>query len=55
MYGILSTKAGGITGATIRALGAEFPLKAGWRKAIIGKMVSRDNFRAALEGRSIYH
>lgn len=45
---------GGFTNAAIIPLGAEAPLISGWAARLIGKKVSRAEYRQALEGRYIY-
>lgn len=46
------TKRGGFTNATINALGVKSMVK-GWNKRLIGKVISTDDYRKALEGRFI--
>lgn len=45
------TLRGGLTSATISALGVPFPLESGWRPKLVGKSVSRQAYRQALEGK----
>jgi len=47
------TELGGITNATISALEVPIPLRKGWPERLAGKMISRDAYRRAVEGR--YH
>jgi len=49
-----ATKSGAFTNASLRALGVQFPLQTGWRKRLIGKVVTRAQYAEALRGRSIY-
>ena len=49
------TQRGGITNATIRALGVPLPLTAGWPSIMVGSQISRDNYRKALVGRESYN
>lgn len=49
------TDNGGITNATIRALGVPVPLLAGWPIRLEGKQLTRAQYREALEGRFIYN
>lgn len=53
MWRRLHTKRGGMTNATIAALGVEFPLKHGWGRKLMGKHFTRGQIHAALYGRSI--
>ena len=46
------TKRGAFTNATINALGVNSLVK-GWNKRLVGKIVSADDYRKALEGRFI--
>lgn len=41
------------TNATLRQFGLKHPLEAGWKYKIVGKMVSRNAYRLALEGKFI--
>lgn len=45
------TERGGRTDATIEALGVEYPLVQGWPFRLVGKVVTREAYRAALLGR----
>lgn len=48
------TSRGAFTNASIIPLGVEFPLMSGWATKLIGKRISRAEYRQALEGRYIY-
>lgn len=49
------TERGGYTSATIAAFGLTFEtMQVGWPRRLIGKRLSRDQYRAALEGRYVY-
>lgn len=48
---ICMTARGGYSGETLRALGVGINPKSGWRKRLIGTVISRDSFRLALIGR----
>ena len=41
----------GYSKKTLDAIGAEWPLKQGWRKRLMGKTISPQNFAAALAGK----
>jgi hypothetical protein len=45
------TVAGGLTNATIRALGVPIPLRKGWTFELLGKQLPREQYKAAVEGR----
>lgn len=45
---------GSFTAATIRALGVPIPPKKGWGRRLIGKRMTRNEFRAVLEARYVY-
>lgn len=45
---------GGFTNAAIIPLGVQAPLISGWAQRLIGKRISRAEYRQALEGRYIY-
>lgn len=45
------TKAGGFTNETLRHLGVTAPLIKGWRFGLVGKIISREKYQAALAGR----
>lgn len=47
----LRTVRGGITNATIRALGVPFPLRSGWPARIIGTIITDEQWTAARAGR----
>ncbi len=48
------TRAAAFTNATLRNLGISKPLMAGWPTALVGKIISRESYRLALEGRSLF-
>lgn len=45
---------GAFTNATLRAFGASRPMVAGWVGRLIGRRLTRDEYRSELEGRFIY-
>ena len=48
---ILSNGPGGFSARTLAALGVSWPPKKGWRKALIGKAITPEDFTIALEGK----
>ena len=48
------TAKGGLTNATINALGLKKPLIAGWPKRLIGTRITREDYERALSGNVIY-
>lgn len=51
----LRTDKYGFTNATLRVLGIKAPLVAGWVGRLYGTEISREQFKAALEGRYIFN
>jgi hypothetical protein len=51
----LRTEKYGFTNATLRAIGIKYPLIAGWVHRLNGTVITRDQYRAALEGRYIFN
>lgn len=49
------TAAGAFTNASLRHFGLVFPLITGWPIRLIGQKVTREKFKAALEGRYLYN
>ena len=49
----LRTPRGGYTCATLKALGVSIKNNKGWRRKLIGKMFTDEQYKEALEGRSI--
>lgn len=45
---------GSFTTSTLDALGVERPLKSGWTFRLRGKMMTRDSYQKALDGRFVY-
>lgn len=50
----LKTKRGGFTNATLRAINIKKPLVSGWPRLLVGKSISREGYRSALEGREVF-
>ncbi len=48
------TAKGGLTNATINALGLKKPLIAGWPNRLIGTRITQEDYARALAGSSIY-
>lgn len=49
------TPRNGFTNATLRALDVRPPLIKGWVRRLVGKQISRESYRQALLGRTIYN
>lgn len=48
------TLRGGFTNATITAFEVPVPLVSGWRQRLYGKVVTREQYKRALEGRFVF-